>query len=337
MRRFNIESMRRLEAFLWAFETQLQTIHPPHHRQSTYYATSLRASSRYSCAYQEKYHRIPSGVTGALDLYDIGNIESLRDQVIDVSGYLKNSQVGICGIASAASDPEHKKKTVEWRQHEGTFDGEKVVKWIETVVGVMYFVRDAPSGYFFDVVSLALFETWWKEGDGRDGEREEEFGRVLAEGGLPIDRLLGLLMLEEQAGYYRGNWNRLDKIRAKDAKKSRMVWDYERELCPGSREFERCYRFRRLWEDLRILRDEPLCWNLVFDPDASMWPAHRLRSRGDSLDEVEAMMVGHFDSDFVSEENAALLEELGIVMEETGQVDGSPEKGEGSEGGGNGC
>ncbi|KAG4424441.1 hypothetical protein IFR04_002497 [Cadophora malorum] len=129
-RSFDFESMRRLEAFLWAFEPQLQSLHPPH-RQSTYYATSLRA------------YELPRG---ALDLYGIGDIESLRDQVIDVSGYLKNTQVSICGIASAASDPEHKKKTVEWRQHEGTLDGEKVVKWIETVVGIMYFVRDAPTG-----------------------------------------------------------------------------------------------------------------------------------------------------------------------------------------------
>ena len=333
---FDIESIRRLEAFLWAFEPQLQSLHPPH-RQSTYYATSLRASSRYSCAYQEKYDRTPCGVTGALDLYAFRDIESLRDQVIDVSGYLKNSQVSICGIVAAASDPAHKKKTVEWRQHEGTLDGEQVVKWIETVVGVMYFVRDAGVESFFDVVSLALFETWSKEGDGRDGEREVEFGPVLAEGGLSVDRLVRLLMLDEQAGYYRGNWYRLDQVRTKDAKKSKIVWDYEKELVPGSREFERCYRFRRLWEDLRILKDEPLCWNLVFDPDDSMWPSHRLRVRGDSFDEVEAMMVGDCEGESVREENAAFLEGLGIIMEDTGQVKRNPGSGDKNKGSSNGC
>ncbi|PVH87358.1 hypothetical protein DL98DRAFT_510217 [Cadophora sp. DSE1049] len=332
-RSFDTETMRRLEAFLWAFEPQLQSIHPPH-RQCTYYATSLRASSKYSCAYQETYDRIPDGITGALDLYDFRDIESLRDQVIDVSGYLKNSQVSICGIASAVTDPSHAKKTVEWRQHEGTLDGEQVANWISTVVGAMCFVRDAPVGYFFDVVSFALFETWQKTGDGRDEQREEEYGPILAEGHFPINKLLRLLMLDEQAKYYRDHWYILPKTRPKDAKKSRIVWDYERELVPGSKEYQRCYRFRRLWEDLRILKDEPLCRSLVFDPESSMWPSHRLRSRGDSLSEVEAMDDGDAESEFVREEDITLLERVVIVMEEMEENIGS---GDESEGDGNEC
>ncbi|KAK0104657.1 hypothetical protein ONS95_004932 [Cadophora gregata] len=185
--------MRRLEAFIWAFEPQLQSIHPPH-RQWTYYAISLRASARKSCHYQDKYDWIPSGTTGALDIYDFEDILCLRDQVIDISGYLKNSHVSICGIASTVIDPSHAKKTVEWRQHKGTLDGEQVANWTSIAVGIMYFVRDAPVQYFIDIISIALFETWQKVDDGRDAEREEEDGPIFADGLFPIDKVLRLFL-----------------------------------------------------------------------------------------------------------------------------------------------
>ncbi|KAH7330148.1 putative amidoligase enzyme-domain-containing protein [Rhexocercosporidium sp. MPI-PUGE-AT-0058] len=321
-RSFDDETTRKLAAFIWAFEPQLNSIHPLH-RQNTYYTTSMRASSRYSTWYQERYDRIPSGITGALDLLACADIAALCEQIKDESGYLKSCQVSFCGIKAASTNPEHGKKTVEWRQHEGTLDGEEVTNWIAVVMGIMYFVRDAPTRYFFDVLSFALLETWQKVGDGRDGEREREFGPILAEGLFPVDRMLWVLMIDGQAGFYKDKWYRHPKTRPSDARKSRIVWEYERVSVPGSDEFVKSDRLRWLWEDLCVL------WDLDgtspaldgFDPESSMWPAHSLRVDFDWEDES----VG--GDEFIVEHDLETLNELGIWM----GGDNGTEVGEGEE------
>ncbi|KAH6719056.1 putative amidoligase enzyme-domain-containing protein [Leptodontidium sp. MPI-SDFR-AT-0119] len=297
LRSFDSVTMRKLAAFIWAFEPQLHSIHPPH-RQTMYYATGMRACSRYSTRYRERYgydtFRIPNGITGALDLLACEDVEALCEEVKDASGYLKTCQVSFSGILAASMDPdrEHGKRTVEWRQHAGTLDGEEVAMWVETVVGIMYFVRDASMGYFVDVLAFALLETWQKLGDGRDGERERELGPILAEGLLPIDRLLRLLMLDQQAEFYGGRWYILPKTPLAEVKKSRMVWAYERESIPGSDEFEKCKAMRRLWEDLRELQDL-----IVFDPESSMWPSHGLRVDSSTESVDDDMFAEEYSSD----------------------------------------
>ncbi|KAG4439999.1 hypothetical protein IFR05_004513 [Cadophora sp. M221] len=308
-RGFDAVTMRKLAAFTWAFEPQLDSLHPPH-KQTTYHATGMRTSSRYSRRYGERCGYVydprisPSGITGALDLLACEDIESLCELVKDELGYLKTCRVSFSGILGASRDGacgcgcENGKRTVEWRQHAGTLDGEEVTMWIQTVVGIMCFIRDASVCSFLDVLALALLETWQKVGDGRDGARERELGPVLAEGVLTVDRLLRILMLDEQAAFYRRRWFRLPKMSVGEARKSRMVRAYKEESVPGSEEFVRCAAMRRLWEDLYLLRDLEQTLSsssleapglVAFDPESSMWPSHSLRvvSPSESGDEDE--------------------------------------------------
>ncbi|CZT50318.1 uncharacterized protein RSE6_11279 [Rhynchosporium secalis] len=262
---FDFETTRRLAAFIWAFEPQLHSIHPQY-RQSSYHARELRGTSVYATGYRNKYDRTPDGIMGALDLLKCEDMESLGSQIRDNYGFLKDSQVNFEGVLLAARNADYPKKTIEWRQHKGTLDGDEICTWISTVVGIMYFVRDTPVEYFHGVLSFALEERWQKLGDGMDDEREEKYGPILAESQFTIDKLLRLLMLDDEADCYRDKWHVLTKAPLFPPHKSRITWDYEQERVPESADYVQCQTLRQIWEDLRILRDMPGS-NLVFDPD----------------------------------------------------------------------
>ncbi|KAL2067453.1 hypothetical protein VTL71DRAFT_1878 [Oculimacula yallundae] len=274
-RSFDVKTATRLAAFVWAFEAQLHSVHPQH-RQNLYYTKPLRGDSVYAFDYRERYNRTPSGITGALDLLVCKDFESLGAKIAHKYVVLKQSEVNFTGIIVAARISDYPKKTVEWRQHKGTFDGDEIANWISTVVGIMYFVRDASKEYFFGTLKVALSEEWQKLGDGKDDDREAKYGPILAESRFPINRLLRLLMLDDEAEYYSKRWHVLQKGPLESPQRSKITWDYEQQSVPGSEEYSQYEVMRGAWEDLTILKDIPGS-KLTFDPDHTMWPSHSLR------------------------------------------------------------
>jgi hypothetical protein len=79
------------------------------------------------------------------------------------------------------------KQTIEFRAHSGTLDGDEVVMWVKTVVGIVQWARDADLSQLKSLMAFA--ET------GNDG-----FG---------VTRLLEMLGLREQAEFYK---NRLHPL-----------------------------------------------------------------------------------------------------------------------------
>ncbi|EKD15812.1 hypothetical protein MBM_05823 [Drepanopeziza brunnea f. sp. 'multigermtubi' MB_m1] len=280
---FSFETIRRLVSFLWAFEPQLNSLHPPE-RQDTCFARSLRESSRYSLEYQDRYDRIPTGLDGAVDIQSCQDFNMLCQMVEPSNTSSRYAQVSLAGVLAASKDTAHKMKTVEWRQHQGTLDADAICHWITTVVEIMEMMRDVDYSWFAgDLLMVALQERWMKLGDGLDGQREVEMGPILAESGFTVVDLLRTLDLKPQAEYYSGRWHKLEK-RAAPPRKSRIVWAYETEEEPGTSRYATSHAGRLLWEQMRVLVDMQFS-PVMFDPDDEMWPKHSLRAETPTMEE----------------------------------------------------
>lgn len=123
----------------------------------------------------------------------------------------KNQNVSFCGLCCRRMPPEYRictaRPTIEFRQHKATLDGEEVTMWIETVAGVVQFVKDADVTDLLCLFELLKHEKWEKLGDGKDGEREKAMGRIVADYGFTIIDLLRHIGLEKQAAYYESWWH----------------------------------------------------------------------------------------------------------------------------------
>lgn len=185
--KFSFSTLRNLYALLWAFEPQLDTLHPPH-RQDGDYCNSLRA--RTTPGSNGETLRPLEGILKCLEAKDIEDLYELNDVVYRTQAY--NFQNALRLEVDGEVDPCIK-QTVEFRQHEGTLDGERIQAWILTVVGLVQYAQNAE----FDPVSFRqLLLTARYEGIGREKEA------TLCEGGFTIIDLLKILGLFQPALFY---------------------------------------------------------------------------------------------------------------------------------------
>lgn len=97
------------------------------------------------------------------------------------------------------------KQTIEFRAHPGTLDGDEVVMWVKTVVGLVQWARDANSNQLMSLMAYAEAEN-------------NEFG---------VTSLLKKLQLHEQAEFYRGRLHPLGPARA-DSGREYEIQDFAR-------------------------------------------------------------------------------------------------------------
>ena len=194
---YSFENVRKLTAFFWAFEPQLSSIHPPA-RQQAYYACSTRDDSQYTYDMESSHQRRPKPLEGASFFlnfqgddqayYDNFETRSRFREIIHFqrrNGGSGKSAYNFYNLLSnfwaLGTSP---KLTIEFRQHEGSLNAPAITAWIETVVGLINFVQDVHPSSLAALLSVVENETWEKEGDGQDQQREERLGPILAEGGL---------------------------------------------------------------------------------------------------------------------------------------------------------
>ncbi|KFY31232.1 hypothetical protein V493_01287 [Pseudogymnoascus sp. VKM F-4281 (FW-2241)] len=169
---FSPRTLRNLIALLWGFEPQLQTLHSPHRRTETW-CMPLRVDTMYAW-------RNPKWSIGSLleDLFS-SKFETVKALVrgFDVCGGDR------CAVEfSNLDDPMVAvKQTIEFRAHPGTLDGDEVVMWVKTAVGLVEWARNA------DLSQLKSLMAYADAGN-------DEFG---------VTSLLEMLGLPEQAEFYK--------------------------------------------------------------------------------------------------------------------------------------
>ncbi|CZS96714.1 uncharacterized protein RCO7_02571 [Rhynchosporium graminicola] len=194
----------------------------------------------------------------------------------------KNGNYNFNGIKDVGLKAE--RPTIEFRQHDGTMDSERIVQWVQLLVGTLKYIENEDySAYVRFLSTIADQEKWEKTGDGKDGEREAEKGPTLADDEFPIIDLLHYIGLSEQAAYFNDKVYKHDIPPQKRCVQTRYTsgvdWKYERGPAGANREsdeYKRADKLRHIYEDMRVARLASRIgdgkWN--FDEDAPLWPAH---------------------------------------------------------------
>jgi hypothetical protein len=186
--------IRRLFAFVWAFEPQLNTLVPPH-RVDGEYTNSMRTYSKFVWDFGEARGRRPTPVEGLVAMGKLPNIRALEMEFLTTTLRVAPNPMHQNGVPNS-------KPTVEFRHHDGTMDEQRVRVWVTTVVGIMDYLRAVEPVEFTGLLAMTEHEHWEKLGDGRDDEREREMGPILAEDGFTAIDLLKTLSLYRPAKFY---------------------------------------------------------------------------------------------------------------------------------------
>jgi Putative amidoligase enzyme len=276
-RSFDLVSLSKLVSLFWAFETQLNSIHPTE-RQNQEWAVSMRESSVYAMQYEAKYGRRPSPIIGVIHFLNSKRIRGAVKQASREDKYSRTfrfNQYNLCGIAHRAKGDKDAKATIEFRQHEGSMSAIAVVQWIKTTVGIVDYIQHIDNGSLTDLLRVVEHETWEKLGDGKYDKREKEHGPILAEAQFTIIHLLRHMQLYGPATFYNDRWRTLEKKpRSTIIPTSMIKWDYENTAIPESDEYKRLDRLREIWEENRIVSAAQPSGGWKFDPFHPAWPKH---------------------------------------------------------------
>lgn len=275
----NFSTIRRLLAFAWAFEHQINTLHPLHRLENDY-AQSARDTGRMAIKSIQKYGSRIAPLAGVSKILAIPDIKELADQCSEYRNVrqYKPSSYNIRGPVLLSRGVRDEKPTIEFRQHEGTLDGEAIVMWIKTVIGIVNFLYNVRSDALGKLLLKCQNETWEKLGDGEDAQRERNHGPILAERDFTIIHLLRYIGLDVPAAYYETKWHKHPKESDMQSIHIRELWiEWEYEIQPNASDPESDgYRsndeLRQLWDIMRVVHaNNP---DIFFIHDDQMWPAH---------------------------------------------------------------
>ena len=163
-------------AFLWTFEPQLDLLHPTRSRNG--YCRKLRMDSVLAHAIKERKLTPLEGLEAILRAKTVNHIVDLMTSPFGVRlGYnIKNLSEGFVNDKGMFFDEaEVSKKTIEFRQHEGTMNPKRIRDWVELCVGLVDFAN---------VVHGSTLEIFCKE---HINDKLEDFSvtQVIAAAGLP--------------------------------------------------------------------------------------------------------------------------------------------------------
>ncbi|ESZ93267.1 hypothetical protein SBOR_6367 [Sclerotinia borealis F-4128] len=148
---FDLRTIRNFMAFVWTFEEQIATIHPPHYMTDQAFSKPVSTHSLLAFTSQVARSEIELTEDRENQLKDhdknyvidsIMKIESIDDAVELLSNpELKTNRLAerlTYSICNLESGREKVKKTIEFRQHQSTLDDEEVYHWITVCRSLVY-------------------------------------------------------------------------------------------------------------------------------------------------------------------------------------------------------
>jgi hypothetical protein len=294
---FRLETMQNLFAICWAFETpQLDSLHPPN-RQNSYYARSTRNDSIFTDLWWKQYGQLPTLAQGVVELLKKDDLLELITAVCYVwkgktMRYNPLNMFKLLDKTERGRLFRNPPRTIEFRQHEGTLEPERIRAWITTVVGIINFADTTDQDSLKQLFRKAEDDEW-----------------------TVID-LFRSMHLGEQADYYQDKLNPVVAARL-PRRPTVWKWEYEELKSKGQisdDEYQEQHQLRLLWEQsLTASLAQPKSVSSTFDPDDQMWPKHvrvnkwppKENDHNLSDNEVNALfdLLSDKDSDLFSEED----------------------------------
>lgn len=196
---FPFHTIRNLVLFLWVFEPQLNMLHADHRQDSSMsYCRSNRGAAPFVYEHLEEHGRYPTVYEGVMFILSCED----TDQLINKTCGSRNRGYNFMNFIQLY-DIYKPRLTLEFRQHEGTFDSEAVVIWVEVCQGIVKYVQHISPEEVDRLVRFSKLESWTESGAFvTDREMQQKLGPVLAKGKFTVLDLLRVLGLEKQAEYY---------------------------------------------------------------------------------------------------------------------------------------
>ncbi|KAG4439690.1 hypothetical protein IFR05_004827 [Cadophora sp. M221] len=285
---FSTHDVSKIMAFIYAFEPQLSSLHPVH-RYSHMYGHAMRHNCNFSQSFQRRHGVMPSALMAVTKILTTieSDMSSTRRELADLvsSGSCgKNGNYNFNGLEDRGVNAEV--PTLEFRQHEGTMDGELVVQWVQLLVGMLKFIEDEEYASFAKFLfDTAEKEKWQKVGDEKDAKREASMGPTLADGEFTVIDLLRYIGLNEQADYFKDRVHKHDippytvPVLKKVSKE--LSWEYRKEFEEGvgmSAEPETNDQLRKYFQGFQGARlaakMEDDGWTLAENSRARLWSVH---------------------------------------------------------------
>lgn len=171
---YTLSTMKKLMAFLWTFEPQIDQLHPNRRARlsedagETWYE-SLRRGSHLSGRRSVDGSHPLKVVDGLKFIYAAADLSDL-DEMLRPNHKKSAYKIGHLVHGDTL------KRTVEFRQHEGTLHGARVVEWIKTVVAVIGWVMDVEATALSEFLQEAasVEDRCWPDDDDDDDEAEAE-------------------------------------------------------------------------------------------------------------------------------------------------------------------
>lgn len=136
---FDLPTLKSLFAFLWTFEPQLATIHPPHRLASTW---SLPLFGGTVLSRNLNDANLQGRLPGLEAIFTADEINTL----VELS---RNTGVSHKGGYSLMfqTRPLETKRTIEFRQHKATFDCDAVENWIRVCERLVHYAKNTPIAH----------------------------------------------------------------------------------------------------------------------------------------------------------------------------------------------
>ncbi|TAQ87902.1 hypothetical protein B7494_g3775 [Chlorociboria aeruginascens] len=198
---FTLNTVRKLCAFFYAFEPQLQTLHPQS-RQGLSFCRSIRESCVIN---DDSYHSGSKGKLPATALEGVAHflLSASLQQIQYKMGGTKFSAYNMMNLSSEDMGLGSPAGTIEFRQHAGSIRADVVIAWVRTVVGIVRFMRDIDEGpALTDFFSVCALEAWQRTGHQADVDNEAIYGPALCDKSFTVIDLFLRMGLKTSARYY---------------------------------------------------------------------------------------------------------------------------------------
>ena len=164
---FDLKTLRTLMAFLWTFEPVLCQIHPNRPFVDSGYDDMYYPPLRRETALAKTWRRPlpPNALDAENNLEDQPNRSALtvrqglsailqQDDIHSLTELLNTRKKLAYNIKYLREPFEHQtKRTIEFRQHEGCLDGDRVIAWIQTAAGIVGFAQGCNLVAFTELVT----------------------------------------------------------------------------------------------------------------------------------------------------------------------------------------
>jgi hypothetical protein len=140
---YSPEVLRNLMATIWTFEKWIEQIHPPDRRGvKNQYCQGMEGSALFEHLSSEEYLQNDSNSSGTTLYNGLKILFAAEPKLSHLLPCFTNNGMARTAYSLKCLDLEGdygSKRTVEFRQHEGTMDGERVASWVKVCVGLVKF------------------------------------------------------------------------------------------------------------------------------------------------------------------------------------------------------